>query len=223
MKNLTTYINEWKANPNTIKSIEKQDISQYFIYEVHELQEIRIFNSRYWVYHPNYDDKVYVNGEHVELDNLGWTTDLYKPGIYKVEIRDINDIRGCSFMFDSCDQLISVPLFDISRVENTNAMFGNCANLKKVPLFDTKRVKNMSGMFYNCTELKEVPYYNTKSAEKMDGMFNGCKNIEDVPLFDVSNVKTMEDMFCDCNNLSKKTIQEWSTVYDFNNRCKLQR
>ena len=39
MKTLNNYINEWRANTNTVSSIKKP---QYFIYEIHKLQQIKI-------------------------------------------------------------------------------------------------------------------------------------------------------------------------------------
>ena len=74
MKTLNNYINEWKANTNTVSSIEKHDISEnkYFVYKPNERGQIKIFDED-WLQFKKYKDKVYINDEHVELDNLGYT------------------------------------------------------------------------------------------------------------------------------------------------------
>ena len=55
----------------------------------------------------------------------------------------------------------------------------------------------------------------------MDYMFKWCASLESVPLLDTSSVEDMMGMFYRCKSLSKKTKQEWSSVYNFEtNRMK---
>ena len=127
----------------------------YFIYKIYDVSPIRIFNGSDWSLFNKYRNKVYINGEHVELDNGGYTKMVYKPGEYKVEIKDINGITYCGDMFKMCISLKNVPLFDTSKVLNMNKMFYGCKNLEEVQDFDTSKVKNMNLMFYNCYNLNE--------------------------------------------------------------------
>ena len=189
MKRLNNYIYEWKANTNTMSSIEKHDI-QYFVYNIKIKNLIKIFNSN-WTQFKFYKDKVYINGEHVKLNDYGRTTDLYNPGTYMVEIKDIDEIINCDYMFYECDQLVSVPLFDTSKVKYMKGMFFNCIKLEKVPLFDTSNVITMYGMFHECEKLKNVPKFN------------------------IDNVNDLNFIFYKCPNLNRITINNWSSVYDF--------
>ena len=184
---------------NIIKSSDiKKEIDIYFIYKVSDLgaAQIHIFDNgslNGWPDFKKYKDKVYINNEHIELNDAGYTVKYYNPGEYKVYIEDINKITSCTCMFYRCNQLVSVPLFDTSRVREMNGMFNFCSNLISVPSFDTHNVYTMS-----C-------------------MFSGCKNLRSVPMFNIDNVnvKNMSHMFADCGNLNQKTINVWSSVYDF--------
>ena len=223
MKSLNTYINEWRANSNTVQDIEKSDI-QYFTYRTKINDKIKIFNKD-WPQFKEYKNKVYINDEIVELYDSGYagfTRKHYEPGIYKIKIKDINDVTDCRYMFYGCKQLISVPLFDTSKVEDMIQMFYNCEQLISVPLFNTTNVKVMHTMFAFCTNIKEVPLFNTKNVENMNNMFINCYNIEDVPLFDTNKVKNMSNMFYKCHKLSERTKQEWSRIYDFKKQNKIK-
>ena len=193
MKTLNTYINEWKANTNTVSSIKK---TQYFIYKINECKKIKIFESD-WAQFNHYNDKAYINGKQIKLNNFGWTMEFFDPGEYYVEIKDIDNVTNCRYMFWNCTDLVKVQLFDTSKVEDMYGMFSHCKNLNEVPLFDTSKVKDMRWMFENCV------------------------NIKDVPLFDTSKLKYMDGMFKTCINLSEKTKKEWSQVYNFKTHIKI--
>ena len=186
MKTLNNYINEWKASSNNVSFIE----TQYFIYRNDVSGYIKIFDED-WAQRNKYIDKVYINRKHAQIDNQGWTRNEYKPGIYYVNIKDIDKVTNCLYMFYSCKQLVYVPYFDTSKVEDMSCMFKYCSSLDNVQLFDTSHVKSMDEMFY------------------------GCEDLISVPLFDTSNVNTMDSTFYECEKLSKETKKEWSKVYDF--------
>lgn len=187
MKSLNNYINEWKANNDTMSSIK----TQYFVY-VNELcyASIKIFDEN-WSQFKDYKDKVYVNGKHIEIDDDGWTKDFFTQGDIKVEIKDIDNIKNCQYMFYECTRLVEVPLFDTSKVENMYGMFNGCKNLRKVPLFDTRNVTTMYSMF------------------------QACENLETVPKFNIDNVDDLNFIFYQCPDLNRITIKNWSSVYDF--------
>ena len=193
MKTLNNYINEWKANTSTVSSIN----TKYFIYNLDKKGTIKIFDGD-WFQLKDYKDKVYINGEHIILSDDGWTRDEYKPGIYYVNIKDIDDVKDCVYMFSFCKQLVYVPYFNTSKVEDMKFMFNGCDQLISVPLFDTTKVKDM------------------------EYMFKSCNMLEDVPLFDTNKVKDMENMFKNCINLNAKTKNEWEKIYDFETNDKKQ-
>ena len=129
-------------------------INNYFLYKIDKEEKIKIFHYN-WTEWSKYIHNVYINGEHINLDGLGRTEKIYKPGTYEVKIKDIDDITNCGGMFSYCNQLINVPLFDTSKVINMRWMFSDCFKLEEVPLFDTSKVKDMEGMFGKCYNLSD--------------------------------------------------------------------
>ena len=142
---------------NIIKSSDiKEEIDNCFIYKIDNTigTDIRIIGS-YPIW-KKYKDKIYLDGEHIELDNSGWTVNLYVSGKYRVYIEDINSISGdIHNMFRKCEDLISVPLFNTSRVTCMDNMFCGCTCLESVPLFDTSNIISMDNMFLFCPKLNE--------------------------------------------------------------------
>ena len=165
MKTLNTYINEtltcshsehineWRASSNTVSSIKKKNI-QYFVYKLTTTKKIKIFD-RAWPQFKDYKDKVYVNDEQLEIGEYGYTKKDYEPGTYEVEIKDIDNVTNCKYMFYNCDQLVSVPLFNTSKVKDMWQMFFNCKGVREIPLFNTKNVEVMTEMFWDCNSLSE--------------------------------------------------------------------
>ena len=173
MKTLNKYINEWKAKSSTVSSVKQVNING-FIYKHKKFDYIQLFNYE-WPQLNHYRDKIYINGEYVEINDIGESMIKFDPGTYIVEIKDIDDITNCRYMFWGCKELVNVPFFN------------------------TKKVNVMSGMFYR------------------------CENLEEVPLLDTSNVDLMSSVFESCYKLNKKTIEVWSTVYDFEYNCKIEK
>lgn len=179
--------------------IIRSQIDNTFIYEVFTdyPNYIKIFEPEIyggWSLFNNYKNKVYIDNEYVELSDNGMTSKKFSSGRHKVIIKDLDGITDCYAMFHNCIQLISVPYFDISKTEITANMFYNCQSLIRVPKFYIPKVNNMSQMFKKCKKLKSVPLFT---------MGLDTKNIN------------MEDMFVNCKKLDEKTINSWSSVYDF--------
>ena len=212
MKTLNTYITEWRANSSTVSSIE---LYNKFLYRLKNDAQIKIFDPD-WPLFNAYKDKVYIDDEHIELDDYGNTIEEYTGSMtyYEVEIKDINNITNCLYMFYECNQLVFVSLFDTSMVENMFNMFYGCSRLEEVTGLDTSNVNDMYGMFQGCKSLKAVPKFDTKNVENMVGMFAECYKLENVPLFNIKNTK-INNMFRACHSLNKKTKQEWSSIYNF--------
>lgn len=209
MKTLQKHIEEKLVINKNIQNIE-----EYFIYKINRKDRIAVIDNR-WPQFKDYKDKIYVNGEHVELDNEGWTNYEYTEGTYKIEIKDLDNITNCLNMFRECFQLIKVPWFNTSKVKNMEMMFYECDNILEVPLFDTSNVTNMYKMFADCSYIKSVPKFDTKNCKDFREMFNACNRLETVPLFDMSKMENINFMFWECDNLSNKTISQWLKIYDF--------
>jgi len=152
MKTLNTYINEWKLNDQSVKSVD--DLSKYFIYSTESYDNIKVFYYK-WSEFDLYKDKVYIDGKYAAIDNRGFTHLNIAAGQHKVKIVDINEIFYCDEMFRYCSQLVSVPKFDSSNVRSTAYMFHNCDHLIMVNKFDTKNVSDMRHMFDGCSNLNE--------------------------------------------------------------------
>ena len=224
MKSLQQHIYENNFHKNEISEkliINKntQNIDDCFIYNISEKQSIKIFSNG-WAQFNDYRNKVYINGEHIELDYKGFTHKKYIPGEYEIKIEDINAVENCDHMFWKCYNLTKVPLFDTRKVESMITMFYECFNLTEVPLFDTRNVKDMRSMFGRCNNLTEVPLFDTRNVESMHQMFCECGNLTQVPLFDTRKVITMATMFYGCKKLNKQTKQKWSQIYDFQSHNK---
>ena len=140
-----------------------------------------------------YKERCYVNGEKVKLDKYGTVENKwFDKRTVNVIIKDLDQLgESCKGMFYWCESLVSVPQFDTSMVTDMRGMFFECESLVSVPKFDTGRVIDMMAMF--CT----------------------CLSLGSVPLFNISRVTDMNYMFQRCYSLSKETIQEWSSVYNF--------
>ena len=211
MKSLQQHIEEKLIiNKNT------QNIDDYFIYRLDKTESIKIFHNEWWGAFNEYKDKVYVDGKHVKLNYAGCTTQQYEPGIYKIEIKNIDNIVDyTNAMFNYCNQLISVPPFDFSKVKEAHYMFEECTNLESVPQFNMINVKTTEGMFAECNHLTTVSLLNTQTIRNMKQMFCHCEDLVDVPLFDINNDAIMDDMFLGCDRLSDETKRQWSQIYDF--------
>lgn len=221
MKTLNNYIAEWRANIGTMSSIKKTNLP-YFIFEQSKKDIIKIFDIN-WAQLTDYKDKVYIDGKNIEINDDGRTINKFEPGKYIVEIKDIDKVVYCQYMFSGCDKLISVPLFDTSNVKNMCGMFSGCTGIENIPLFDTKNVENMSYMFWGCEKLKSIPKFNTARVTDARYMFWACKSLIEVPLFNNRNYHYLqiENMFLECDNLNDKTKRDWSKIYDFYSHKKI--
>ena len=65
-----------------IKASDVEKRMKYqLVYKVDEFKKIKIFNiSQPSLIYKKYKDKIYINGEHIELDQNGYTVNEYKPG-----------------------------------------------------------------------------------------------------------------------------------------------
>ena len=168
-------------------------------------------------------DTLHYNLERVRLNQLGAISSF--SGLFarlvklqNVEISNtITSVTNTSFMFESCDNLPTVPLFNTANVTNMSYMFYFCFGLQTVPLFNTANVITMSNMFNNCDQLQTVPLFNTANVTNMSAMFAGSPGLETVPLFNTASVTDMGSMFNSCNNLPTVPLFNTANVTNMNN------
>lgn len=199
---------------NIIKSsdIKKKIENEYFIYRVEDNRsKIHIFDdgsNSGWTEFNRYRDKVFINDEHVTLDDYGITNYRYDPGEYKISIGDIDRVTDCGAMFYDCPQLVSVPEFNTSNVRSMRCMFTNCYNLESVSLFNLKSVEDMFAMFEGCHHLRSVPLFD------ISPLINRVKAYSHP---DDSLCSLSRDMFRRCFSLDQETRNAWESIYDFEN------
>ena len=125
------------------------------------------------------------------------------------EWADFYGVTDMSEMFESCNNIQTIPLIDTSNATNMYNMFYNCRNLQTIPLLNTSNVTDMYSMFQNCRNLQTIPQLNTSNVTNMSYMFQGCSNLQTIPLIDTSNVTNMSLMFGACSSL--QTIPQINT------------
>ena len=159
-----------------------------FVYKKDYEGPIKVFDPD-WPDLKNFADKVYIGDRQIEISHFGFTKEEFEPGMYEFEIKDLDKLTDCHWMFYGSD-IYSVPWFDISKVKNMNGMFNSCSKLKIVPKFEVDSAKDMEYMFAHCRELKEVPFFNVPETASIYAMFK----------------KTI---------LNKTSANKWAEIYDF--------
>ena len=97
---------------------------------------------------------------------LGYSTFTEVP-----EWVDFEGVTDMSNMFNSCNNLQTIPLIDTSKVGNMSYMFSNCG-IQTIPLLDTSNVSNAYNMFYYCGSLKTLPNnFNFGKCTNLSEMF----------------------------------------------------
>ena len=137
-------------------------------------------------------------------------------------LHNTSNVKSTAYMFITCKNITTVPLFDTSNVTDMYSMFNNCTSLTSVPAFNTQNVTDMRSMFDGCTSLTEVPLFDTQNVTRMYGMFRGCTSLTTVPLFNISNVTSIEKMFNNCTSLTSVpafNTQNVKEVRDMFSRC----
>ena len=135
--------------------------------------------------------------------------------------KNINDM---SFIFCSCESLISVEYFnknDInkefiieSKVNNSlisdHSNIYNSTNQSSLTTRNNLflRLNSMIKMFYGCKSLTSLPnisYWDTSNVQDMHGMFEKCESLislPDISNWNTKNVKYMNHLFSYCKSLS---------------------
>ena len=90
---------------------------------------------------------------------------------------------------------------DFEGITNMENMFNSCQNLQTIPHIDTSNVTNMAAIFSNCSKLQTIPLLNTSNVTNMEHMFDSCRNLQTMPSLDTSKVTQMFNMFASCRSL----------------------
>ena len=97
--------------------------------------------------------------------------------IKQIPLIDTSDYTSMSYMFSSCNSLITIPLLNTSKVTNMSSMFFNCSSLTTIPQLDTSKVTNISYMLNGCKSLTTFPQLDTSKVTNISYMLYGCKSL----------------------------------------------
>lgn len=155
------------------------------------------------------------------LDTKNLTSTHYMfascTNLLSVPLFDTSHVDNMAYMFYGCQSLVSVPLFDTSNVRNMVEMFSYCPNLVSIPLFDTSNVTDMTRVFGQCNSLTEIPLFDTRNVTDMYNLFYGCRNITEIPALNTSKVMNVSQMFMMCLNLTTVPQLDFSSVNNVSN------
>ena len=97
-----------------------------------------------------------------------------------INFGDTADVENMNYMFDSCHNLITIPLIDTSKVTSMSFMFQFCTSLTTIPQLDTSNVNDMQYMFFGCQALTTVPEIDVFKVTNMFYMFGSCDHLEEI-------------------------------------------
>ena len=103
-----------------------------------------------------------------------------------INFGDTADLTSMTYMFDSCHDLITIPLIDTSKVTMMTFMFQFCTSLTTIPQLDTSNVEDMQYMFFGCGALTSVPEIDVFKVTNMFYMFEGCDHLEEIHMRNIA-------------------------------------
>lgn len=131
---------------------------------------------------------------------------------------DTENLTSMSYLFDSCNNLTTIPLLDTSKVTSMYKMFNECQKLSSIPLLDTSNVHEMSYMFYNCSNLTTIPLLDMTNVNSVSSMFGYCTNLISIPKLIIPPILySLNSMFYGCTNLISIPQLNVSRIDDMSN------
>ena len=187
--------------------VENQ-MKRLLIYKIDKRKSIRRFYidiedipDTWWTY-SEYKDKVYINGEHVQLED-GCTVNVYKPGEYRVYIEDFDKIEEIEdFAFYECTDLMSIIIPNSVTTIRSHA-FEGCTSLTSVTIPNSVTLID-NYAFSDCRALTSIDIPNT-IREIYPSAFSGCTGLTSVTIPN-SVTKIDNSVFSDCTSLTSVTI-----------------
>ena len=198
-----------------IKNIDNRidDIDEINIkYKNTKERNIRLFGDIFVENNKNIC-KIIVNGvehelcSHFNLENFN--------DEFEIKLKGIKNVKNMSYMFNECNNLISLPnihKWNTFNVTDMSWMFSNCSSLSyisDISKWNICNVEDLSFMFYNCSSLKNLPdisKWNAINVKNINGMLYGCKSLLSLP--NISKMKINDNL--DVNNIfSEKLINKY--------------
>ena len=131
-------------------------------------------------------------------------------------------VTNMSYMFQSCESLISVSGLDklnITKAKNMILMFDSCKKLKSlsdISKLELINIRNMKRLFYKCESLVSLPdisIWNTINLTNIKYMFSGCSSLislPDISKWNANNIEKINLIFYNCCKLiSMPDISGW--------------
>ena len=171
-----------KNEINILINIEKEHVNKN-IYFLNQTGLVELYNSR---------TELYINNNKCEFNKF---IIAEKEGEYNIKLKFSCDLRDCSNMFNSCENIININFiaFESKYDISMKSMFEGCKNLKNINFnkFNTKNVTTMQNMFSNCNDLKNIDLsgFNTKNVNDMSFMFSNCHNLKNLDFSSLIQVK----------------------------------
>lgn len=234
MKYLNEILINWNNSdfndPGFLKASDvKKRMKPQLIYKLDtQPGQIKIFDIDF-EYFDYFMDKVYINDEHIELTERGFTVNEYEPGEYYVYIDGFDKINEIGeFNFYCCDSLTSVTIPN-SVTTIGNSAFWSCTGLTSitipgsVTLIGYDAFNNCTGLtsitipnlvkticssaFYNCTALTSITIPNSVTTINYYA-FKNCINLKTVYIEDIDkfNKIEFEDEYSDPTYYGAKII-----------------
>jgi surface protein len=124
-----------------------------------------------------------------------------------------------SAMFQSCKDIITIPLYDTSNVTNMNGMFNNAESLELLPLLNTTKVTDFSFFLFGARGIEVLPAMNWSNATNIGTFFNANNSIGKMlptgmkVTFSVANQKLgKNELEFMLNNMSSPATQQTVTL-----------
>lgn len=212
MKYLNEILINWNnSNIEDSGIIKASDINNrmkpQLIYKLNEYRQIKIFDRGRIIQPPEYikNPTVYINGEHAELNEEGFTVKKYKPGEYQVYLEEFNKIEKInSLMFYDCINLISIAIPD-SVSEIGHSAFRYCSSLTSIIIPDSiTKIDDMA--FYSCNHLISAIIGN-KVKRIGEDAFRYCVRLTSVNIPNSVNVIDW-NAFYNCYDLKTVYIED---------------
>ena len=194
------------------------------VYKLTNENHIKLFDSRF--VNRNKDKcKIIYNGKEYELtEYFKFDNNYNQNDLIKIQLRINNNITNLSFMFQKCEELLSISdiLFENSNITDIRKSFyeNNSNNYREE--YDNSDETDKTENFYNdnlavlniqknknifvYTETNDVNYLKEKilsNVTDMSYMFNGCSSLislPDISKWDTKNVTNMSEMFYGCSS-----------------------